>query len=75
MAIEGYQSWSSNPKHEMSGVLFNIAHLETKNALVVTDFQQRKMHLKNAAAIIDQLKSVNLDVKGYNLDLSEDGLN
>ena len=59
----------------MAVVLFNLAHLETKNASKVEDFQQRKQHLKNAVCILDHVKnSLNTEIEGYNIDLSQDGL-
>jgi len=53
MAIDGYTSTSHSPKHEMAVLLFNMVHLECKEALKVTEFQTRKTHLKHAVAIMD----------------------
>lgn len=50
-------------------------HIETKAAELAVDFQDKRKHLKNAVTVLKHLRENSVsDIKGYNIDLSEAGL-
>lgn len=50
-------------------------HIETKAAELSEEFQDKRKHLKNAVTVLKYLKENAVsDIQGYNIDLSESGL-